>query len=284
MNAWPLSYAWPRNSNPLGAWLLALLMRSTPIQYIGDSVAFLQSAQANLELLLSGYSAVFQDVSDCDLPASVSHRVKAIEQSVDLTFLRTEIPKAFERTQQVIQRVAAIVRAMKEFAHPGSNEQSPADSNHALETTLIIAHNEYKYCARVETTFAELPPLMCNVGGLNQVFLNLIVNAAHAISETDKDATEGTISISTALSGEHAVICIADNGCGIPADNLEKVFDPFFTTKPVGRGIGQGLAIARSIVVEKHGGHIDVESVVGSGTRFVLRLPMAGRSAADGPL
>jgi two-component system NtrC family sensor kinase len=173
--------------------------------------------------------------------------------------------------------VAAIVRAMKEFAHPDGAEQNPADLNRALQTTLLVAHNEYKYCAQIETQFGELPDVICNVGELNQVFLNLIVNAAHTISESGKDAQTGRITVTTSAVGEHVQISLIDNGCGIPAENLEKIFDPFFTTKPIGRGTGQGLAIARAIVVEKHGGSIDVHSDVGQGTRFVLQLPVAGR-------
>ena len=194
-----------------------------------------------------------------------------------MPFLRKEIPRAFERTKDGVERVAAIVRAMKEFAHPDSAEQNPADLNRALETTLLVAHNEYKYHAQIERRLGELPDVICNVGELNQVFLNLIVNAAHTINESGKDAQTGRITITTAAVGEHVQISVIDNGCGIPAENLDKIFDPFFTTKPVGRGTGQGLAIARAIVVEKHAGRIDVHSEVGRGTRFVLQIPIAGR-------
>jgi two-component system NtrC family sensor kinase len=117
----------------------------------------------------------------------------------------------------------------------------------------------------------------CNVGELNQVFLNLIVNAAHTIRESGKDPATGRITIATAVAGAAVVISIADNGCGISSDNIEKIFDPFFTTKPVGMGTGQGLAIARSIVVERHGGTIDVRSVLGEGSVFIVSLPIAGR-------
>jgi two-component system, NtrC family, sensor kinase len=132
----------------------------------------------------------------------------------------------------------------------------------------------------VETRFGEIPLVICNVGEVNQVFLNLIVNAAHAIQQSGQDASTGRITIATETCSDSVVISVADNGCGIPESHLEKIFDPFFTTKPVGRGTGQGLAITRSIIVEKHGGNIDVESVVGKGTRFVLRLPVTGRSCA----
>ena len=118
---------------------------------------------------------------------------------------------------------------------------------------------------------------MCQISEINQVLLNLIVNAAHAIADSGKDSSTGRIEIVTTAEPEHVTVSISDNGCGIPADNLEKIFDPFFTTKEVGRGTGQGLAIARSIIVEKHGGQIEVQSEVGKGTRFTLRLPIAGR-------
>ena len=256
---------------------------NTPIQYIGDSVLFLQSAQADLDRLLERYRAALQHpaAGGTEPERNALAGILKMEQDVDLEFLTQEMPKAFERTLQGVERVAAIVRAMKEFAHPDALEQGSSDLNHAIETTLTVAHNEYKYCARVETRFGELPPVMCNVGELNQVFLNLIVNAAHAIAESGKDAASGRISIVTAANGDAVEISIEDNGCGIPQENLEKVFDPFFTTKPVGRGTGQGLAIARSIIAEKHGGAIEVHSVLGQGTRFLLRLPIEGRPVAE---
>jgi signal transduction histidine kinase len=170
---------------------------------------------------------------------------------------------------------------MKEFAHHDEVEQNPADINHAIETTLTVARNEYKYVAVIERQLGELPEVLCNIGELNQVFLNLIVNAAHAIAAADKDASAGRIAISTAVSGPAVVITLEDNGCGIPEQNLERIFDPFFTTKEVGRGTGQGLAIARSIIVEKHAGSIDVQSTVGIGTRFTVTLPVAGRAGSE---
>jgi PAS domain S-box-containing protein len=254
---------------------------NTPIQYVGDGVAFLQSAQADLERLLDAYRNAFKRLSANESPAVVIESVKEAQAAADLEFLSVEVPKAFERTLQGVERVAAIVRAMKEFAHPDANEHSPADLNHAIETTLIVANNEYKYIATVETQLGTLPEVMCNVGELNQVFLNLIVNAAHAIQESGKDTASGRITITTAAGRDSVVISIADNGCGIPEENLEKIFDPFFTTKAVGRGTGQGLAIARSIITEKHCGSIDVQSTIGVGTRFIVRLPVGGRAAAQ---
>jgi signal transduction histidine kinase len=141
---------------------------------------------------------------------------------------------------------------------------------------LIVATHVYKFIARVHTDFAELPDVVCNVGELNQVFLNLIVNAAHAIEDAGRNFETGAIEIHTVQADDCVVIRISDNGCGIPPENLAKLYEPFFTTKEVGRGTGQGLAIARSIVVGKHGGELSVGSSVGSGTEFTLRLPIRG--------
>jgi signal transduction histidine kinase len=198
-------------------------------------------------------------------------------KTYDVDFLRDQMPKAFEGTFDGVERVTNIVKAMKEFAHPDATEQSPSDLNHALQSTLLVASNEYKYLATVHTDLPELPQIVCNIGEVNQVFLNLIVNAAHAIQDAGKDVTTGEIKISTALIGDAVVIRISDNGCGVAADNLCKVFDPFFTTKEVGRGTGQGLAISHSILVDKHGGDISVQSSVGVGTEFTLSLPIGGR-------
>jgi PAS domain S-box-containing protein len=250
---------------------------NTPIQYVGDSVHFLQSAVTDLEGLLSSYRGAFQALAGGAASQEILAKVKEIDSGADLEFLSAEVPKAFERTLEGVERVAGIVRAMKEFAHPDANEHSPADINHAIETTLTVARNEYKYAATVEAQLGHIPEVVCSISELNQVFLNLIVNAAHAIAESGKDVNDGRITITTGTSGDLVTVTIADNGCGIPEQNLDKIFDPFFTTKEVGKGTGQGLAIARSIVAEKHAGSIEVKSDPGHGTRFVIRLPIAGR-------
>jgi signal transduction histidine kinase len=168
---------------------------------------------------------------------------------------------------------------MKEFAHPDQREKSPSDLNKALQTTLTIARNEYKYVAEAEVDFGELPMVMCHISDLNQVFLNLLVNAAHAISDVkENDGDKGIIRARTRQCGNDVRIEISDTGCGIPEEIQGRVFDPFFTTKEVGRGSGQGLAIARSIVVDKHGGSLTFESEVGKGTTFIVLLPIF-----DGP-
>jgi PAS domain S-box-containing protein len=252
---------------------------NTPIQYVGDGVHFLRSAYEEINQLLDGWRDAMEALPDGTAKDGLRLQIDELTLKFDIAFLRAEIPKALERTLDGVERVTNIVKAMKEFAHPDANEHSPSDLNHALQTTLLVASNEYKYIARVHTDFAELPDVVCNVGELNQVFLNLIVNAAQAIQDAERDPSTGEIKISTAVAGDAVVIRISDNGCGIPSDNLAKVYDPFFTTKEVGRGTGQGLAITHSILVDKHGGDISVSSQVGIGTEFTLRLPIGGRSA-----
>lgn len=252
---------------------------NTPIQYVGDSVHFLRTAFDDLSKLFNGYRDALLLFSGTRTPeATCLADLRELETACDLEFLRIEVPKAFERTLEGAERVAGIVRAMKEFAHPDAGEHIPADLNRALATTLTVACNEYKYAATIATDFGELPGVTCNIGELNQVFLNLIVNAAHGILDAGRDVASGRIGVSTRLAGDCAEVEISDNGCGISPENLDKIFDPFFTTKEVGRGTGQGLAIARAIVVDKHGGTIDVHSEVGSGTRFVISLPLVRQS------
>ena len=235
---------------------------NTPIQYISDSVHFLSSAFEDLLSVAAPNAAVTVSRSD-----------------VDTEFLRDEVPRAIERTIEGTQRVATIVRAMKEFSHPDASEKMLSDLNRALETTLLIARNEYKYVATVDLRCGELPEVMCNIGELSQVFLNMIVNAAHALADAGRDAETGRITIKTALVEDWAELSFEDNGCGIPQEIIDKIYDPFFTTKEVGRGSGQGLAIARTIVVDKHAGRIQVASKPGVGTRFTLRLPIDVRAA-----
>jgi two-component system NtrC family sensor kinase len=250
---------------------------NTPIQYVGDSVYFLRSAFDDLAKLIDGSAEAAAQLPESAGREAYQLEVLELAKKYDIEYLRGEVPKAFTRTFDGVERVTNIVKAMKEFAHPDAIEQNPVDLVHALETTLLVASNEYKYVARIRTEFDELPQVVCNVGELNQVFLNLIVNAAHAIKDAGKDAEAGEIVIRAAVEGADVVITVSDNGCGVPAENLTKLYDPFFTTKEVGRGTGQGLAISHSIVVDKHDGEISVASEVGVGTQFTLRLPIAGR-------
>ncbi|HEX4152257.1 MAG TPA: ATP-binding protein [Steroidobacteraceae bacterium] len=250
---------------------------NTPIQYVGDSVQFLRSAYDDLTRVIDDWRVTIDALSAGTLRDALQGKLSMLIEKYDVNFIRAEVPRAFERTFDGVGRVTTIVKAMKEFAHPDTDQQSPADLNHAIETTLLVASNEYKYSAKIRTDFAALPPVVCNIGELNQVFLNLIINAAHAIQDAGRDSETGEIHIGTSLDGHMAVIRIRDNGCGIPEDNISKLYDPFFTTKEVGRGTGQGLSIAHAILVDKHGGDINVSSRVGHGTEFILHVPVEGR-------
>jgi len=251
---------------------------NTPIQYIGDSVDFLRSTMAVMEQIGGEYRLALASLPESDAVGAARARLKSAEEAAELEFLNAEIPKAFERTQDGIAHVANIVRAMKEFSFPDAREQSYSDVNRALQTTLVVARNEYKHVARIETELGDIPEVRCNISELNQVFLNLIVNAAHAIQESGKSIDTGVITVRTLAAEEWAEIQIGDNGCGIPPENRDKVFDPFFTTKAVGRGTGQGLSIAYATVVTKHGGTLRLESEVGRGTTFFVRVPREGYS------
>ncbi|HRY14334.1 MAG: response regulator [Candidatus Competibacteraceae bacterium] len=248
---------------------------NTPIQYVGDSVHFLQTAFEDLQALLDRYREGGEALVRYPEQATLVAAIREAEELADLEYLRENVPPAFERTLAGIGHVANIVRAMKEFAHPDQRDKTLADLNKALLNTLMVARNEYKYVADAETHLGELPSVSRYPSDLNQVFLNLVVNAGHAIAEVVGDGPErGRITVSTRLDGDWAEVAIADTGGGIPEAIRNRVYDPFFTTKEVGRGTGQGLAIARSIVVDKHKGTLHFDSVPGQGTTFYIRLPI----------
>jgi PAS domain S-box-containing protein len=244
---------------------------NTPLQFVGDNIGFLHESFQQIQELLAGVR-VFCERSGSALAAEFHE----LEQKLDAGYLMSEIPAAIAQSREGLERVVTIVRAMKEFAHPDSQNRVRADLNKALLNTLTVARNELKYVADVETDFGELPLVMCGVSDLNQVFLNLLVNAAHAISDVfAKSGQKGNIRIRTAAQGDQVLITIADNGAGIPESIRDRIFDPFFTTKGVGRGTGQGLAIARA-VVDRHKGSLTFQSEIGRGTTFTLSLPVGG--------
>jgi signal transduction histidine kinase len=176
-------------------------------------------------------------------------------------------------------RIAEIVRSMKEFSHVDQREMAQVDLNRAVNSTLVIARSEYKYVADLVTEFGELPPVTCHGGQVNQVILNLVVNASHAIGDAVKGTSnKGLITVRTYLDDTHAVISIADTGAGIPEAIQKRIFEPFFTTKEVGRGTGQGLSIAHK-AIKAHGGSLHFETVIGKGTTFYVRLPLAAKES-----
>ncbi len=258
---------------------------NSPVQFVGDSIAFLRDSTEDMLEVLEKHQVLRRAVLASEGPQELSALATAAdraEANADLAYVAEHAPKALERALDGLGRVARIVRSMKEFAHPDHTEMTPADINRAIETTLTIARNEYKYVADVETDLSELPPVRCHLGDVNQAILNVIVNAGHAIAEVVQGTERrGRISIATRREGDAVVIAIADTGSGIPPEIRPRIFEPFFTTKEVGRGTGQGLAIARSIVVAKHGGSLTFETEVGKGTTFYLRLPIDGLPASE---
>ena len=246
---------------------------NTPLQFVGDSIAFLKDAVEEVLILIG----LYREGLYVDTPIPVAQRrqmMREAEEAADIEYLCERIPVAFDRTVDGISRVRSIVQAMKRFSHASSTEVAPADINEAIETTLAVCRNEYKYVAEISLDLGELPAVECNISELNQVFLNLIINAAQAIEEqVGSSGQQGEIKISTRIEDSDVVVEIADNGPGIPAELLDRIYEPFFTTKDVGKGTGQGLALARN-TIERHAGALECSSVVGDGTTFRIRLPL----------
>lgn len=251
---------------------------NTPTQYIGDNIRFLRDAFFDIKKVLERLQLLCSACQEGNSYPDLVNDALQASTACDIEFVLGEVPDTIDQTLEGIARVASIVQAMKEFSHPGDDEKSLVDIHASLQTSITVSRNEWKYVAEVRRDFAtDMPLVPCLVGRLNQVFLNLIVNAAHAIEAAGAGAEneKGTISISTSHTDQWAIIEISDTGTGIPPEIRNRIFDPFFTTKGVGKGTGQGLAIARSVVVDKHGGTIDVISEPQQGTTFVIRLPLA---------
>jgi signal transduction histidine kinase len=249
---------------------------NTPIQYVSDNVSFVADSAQAIFGVLDHAEEVMQALEkrgDVELVAPY----RAACEKADLGFIAEEVPDALAQSKEGVDRVAAIVRAMKEFAHPGSDEKAPIDLNHCIRTTIEVAKTEWKYVADVDLRLdPELPQVPALAGPFNQTMLILLVNAAQALAEKeDRGPTgKGTITVSTGVEDGACVIRIADDGPGIPPEIADQIFDPFFTTKDVGKGSGQGLSIAHSVIFERHGGTIHAESEPGHGATFVIRLPL----------
>jgi signal transduction histidine kinase len=242
---------------------------NTPAQYVSDNVTFLEGMWREVEPLLDDYEkAVQAGVVD-------GEKSRELLASTDLGFLRDEVPAAFSEAASGLRQVSQIILAMKSFSHPGSDGIQPADINEALESTVTVARNEWKYVADLTLDLdRKLPAVPCDVSAFNQVVLNLVVNAAQAIGEMRGDQGGGHIKVSSRQYGNFVEICVEDNGPGIPESIRDRIFDPFFTTKEVGKGTGQGLAISHRVIHQQHEGTLTVESTEGEGARFVIRLPL----------
>jgi PAS domain S-box-containing protein len=252
---------------------------NTPTQYIGDNIRFLQDAFGDLRALLTQYKALLQATRAGAFSSPLLRQIETTAAHLDSEFLIEEIPQAIQQSLEGIERVTKIVQAMKVFSHPGMGHKIPIDLNRAIESTITVARNEWKHIAEVALDLDPALPLVpCLPDEINQVVLNLIVNAAHAIADVvDAPSTEkGGIAVRTRQEPDGIVLSITDTGSGIPAAIRDRIFDPFFTTKAVGKGTGQGLAIAYDVIVRKHAGTITFDTVEGEGTTFIVRLPLAG--------
>ncbi len=251
---------------------------NTPTQYVGDNVSFLQDGFTGLNRLLSEYDNLLGTFQDGAMAPELVAKIRSLAQEIDAEYLSQEIPQAIAQALEGIERISSIVHAMKQFAHPAADEKVATDLNKAIDNTITVSRNEWKYVAEMATDLDPgLPLVECLPGEINQVILNIIVNAAHAIGDVVGDGSngKGKITVSTRQDGDMAELRIGDTGSGIPDEIRGRIFDPFFTTKEVGKGTGQGLTIARFAVVDKHGGTIDVQSEAGHGTTFIIRLPIS---------
>jgi two-component system NtrC family sensor kinase len=249
---------------------------NTPTQYVSDNAVFLRESWTVIERIVSVAARIHDEWRLGSLSVATRDALDKSFAGQDIDYLANEIPRAIDETFEGARQVARIVRAMNEFAHPASPNKCACDLRHAIESTVTVARNAWKYVARVETSFdSKMPLVVCMADQINRVILNLILNAAHAIGEADPDHERGlgTIRIETEFDGQWVNIRVSDTGGGIPKALLARVFEVFVTTKPIGKGTGQGLAMARKVIVEEHRGEIWVESKVGEGTTFFIKLP-----------
>jgi signal transduction histidine kinase len=246
---------------------------NTPIQFVGDNLNFLGESLPQLLQLIETYRDLCAKAATRPISPAEAAAQKKMETDVDLEFLSANIPTSIASAQDGVARVARIVQSMKTFARPEREEKALSDINEGLRETLVIATNEIKYVATVETELGDIPLVHCALGDLNHVFLTLLTNAAHAIAEVaKKTGGRGLIRVRTSREDDHVVVAISDTGVGIPAARQGCLFEP--ATEGGAKGHGQGLALARSIVVEEHGGSITFTTEPGQGTTFVVRLPI----------
>lgn len=251
---------------------------NTPLQYVGDNTRFLRDAFADLLMTLDWQNELVTACREQHLEPELLARIMETVKRCDVEYLSEEIPQAILQSLDGLECVTKIVQSMNDFTHPGSTEMKSVDLNKSIESTVTVTRNEWKYIADLELDFdTNLPPVLCFASEINQVILNLIINAVHAIQDVVGDSSDrGKIKITTQIdkSGKNAEIRISDTGAGIPEDIRGRIFDPFFTTKEVGKGTGQGLAISHRLIVGKHGGKLTFETEKGCGTTFIISLPL----------
>ena len=259
---------------------------NTPMQFIGDNARFLSEVINNLVGLSGTYRDLLKECRPGDRASPLLKKGLEAEREVDLEYLEEEIPKAITQTQEGLTHVTKIINAMKNFSRMDTEEKTSADINKAVDSTVTVSRNEWKYVADVKTDLdPALPQVPCFLSDINQVVINLIVNAAHAIADAGggRGKAKGLITITTRRQDDDVIITVSDTGTGIPEDIRDKIFEHFFTTKGVGKGTGQGLSIAYSAIVEKHGGKLTFDTEMGKGTTFIIQLPIFTNRPADMP-
>jgi PAS domain S-box-containing protein len=253
---------------------------NTPTQYIGTNIDFLDEAFRDVGEVVAHLQTLLRAEAEGNMAPTLFEEARQAIENADWEYLATEIPSAIGQSRDGLKRVTSIVRAMKEFSHPGSKDKVAVNLNTIIQTTITVATNEWKYVAEIQTDLdPNLPAIPCLSDELGQVILNMVVNAAHAIAEKlgeNPEGQKGTISLATRQDESGVELRISDTGAGIPEAIRRRIFDPFFTTKQVGKGTGQGLAIVHDVITEKHQGSIALESEVGVGTTFIIRLPRKG--------
>lgn len=249
---------------------------NTPAQFISSNISFLEDTFADVKHLIDTLLETLQRMKEKSVNMDTARKTETLLEEIGWNYLEKEIPLAIQQSKEGINRITTIVQAMKEFSHPGNKEKAFQDLNKILETTITVARNEWKYCSDIVKDFdLNLPKVFCLGDEIGQVFLNLLINATHAIADRNRDSSEkGKITISTRQRPEYVEVSIEDTGNGIPDNIREKVFDPFFTTKNIGKGTGQGLAISHDVVKNKHNGTLTFTSEIGKGTIFTLQLPV----------
>jgi signal transduction histidine kinase len=249
---------------------------NTSVQFISDSVRFVRHSIKDLPRALADYRALAAGVLSGKDVSAQARLASETDEAADVDYFLKNAPDALDRALEGIGRVGSIVRSMTEFAHPDSRTRTDVDINRAIRSTLNMARNEFKAVADIETDLGDIPAVRCHAGDINQVFLNLLLNAAHAVADVfERTGHRGRITMRTRAIGDYVEISVADTGDGIDESVRGRIFEPFVTTKEVGRGAGQGLALSRGIVVERLNGSLHFETETGKGTTFFIRLPVS---------
>lgn len=249
---------------------------NTPTQYIADNMRFLTGACSQVSGILDSYEAVAVAAAGKEDCAPALAKLAAVKIENELDYLAGEIPRTLEQSLEGLSRISRIVSSLKEFSHPNATEKSAADINRAIETTIAVSRHEWKYVADVETDLdPNLPGVSCVLDEINQVILNLIINATHAIADANKKLglKRGRITLRTRQEKDQVIIEVSDTGTGIPPEVRGRIFEPFFTTKGIGKGTGQGLAIVHAVIVKGHNGAVDFTTEMDRGTTFRISLP-----------